>query len=368
MATSEHGDLLDLIRYRSHAPTLRAALDEARAFLALPASPDPVPGASPGRASGAAPGPGDAYDPTQAARRLWARCRAIDGTHAERYLLARGLARCRFAALRFHPTLRYREGSAVRRLPALVAAVTGVQRTWLDPRQPARAGVASPRKALGRKKELAGLIDGVRESAQSWRELLLDLKRRGLAVAPELAIADGALGFWKAIEEVWPRTRSQRCWVRRTPGSRSGCRCISASNTPTGRMPGLFSRIGTTSVSKISARGSGRRRPRGAAFPERRDGSSASRYPVARLKPAFAAATSIVWVFFRVMKSLFWRSVTWRPGTPALSSDSGKPKCCPTGHRRQEARGEIFARRRPETPVGLRPPSVPGHRRPSHPD
>ena len=57
---------------------------------------------------------------------------------------------------------------------------------------------------------------GVRESAQSWRELLLDLKRRGLAVAPELAIADGALGFWKAIEEVWPRTRSQRCWVHKT--------------------------------------------------------------------------------------------------------------------------------------------------------
>ena len=67
------------------------------------------------------------------------------------------------------------------------------------------------------KKELVGLIDGVRESAQSWRELLLDLKRRGLAVAPELAIADGALGFWKAIEEVWPRTRSQRCWCTRPP-------------------------------------------------------------------------------------------------------------------------------------------------------
>ena len=65
------------------------------------------------------------------------------------------------------------------------------------------------------KKELVGLIDGVRESAQSWRELLLDLKRRGLAVAPELAIADGALGFWKAIE-VWPRTRGQRCWVHKT--------------------------------------------------------------------------------------------------------------------------------------------------------
>jgi len=66
------------------------------------------------------------------------------------------------------------------------------------------------------KKELVGLIDGVRESALSWRELLLDLKRRGLALAPELAVADGALGFWQAIEEVWPTTRGQRCWVHKT--------------------------------------------------------------------------------------------------------------------------------------------------------
>ena len=66
------------------------------------------------------------------------------------------------------------------------------------------------------KKELVGLIDGVRESTQSWRELLLDLKRRGLAMGPELAVADGALGFWKAIEEVWSRTRGQRCWVHKT--------------------------------------------------------------------------------------------------------------------------------------------------------
>ena len=66
------------------------------------------------------------------------------------------------------------------------------------------------------KKELVGLIDGVRESTQSWRELLLDLKRRGLAMAPELAVADGALGFWQAIEEVWPKTRGQRCWVHKT--------------------------------------------------------------------------------------------------------------------------------------------------------
>jgi transposase-like protein len=66
------------------------------------------------------------------------------------------------------------------------------------------------------KKELVGLADGVRESTQSWRELLLDLKRRGLAIGPELAVGDGALGFWTALEEVWPKTRGQRCWVHKT--------------------------------------------------------------------------------------------------------------------------------------------------------
>jgi putative transposase len=66
------------------------------------------------------------------------------------------------------------------------------------------------------KKELVGFTDGMRESAESWRELLLDLKRRGLSVAPEVAVADGALGFWKALGEVWPTTREQRCWVHKT--------------------------------------------------------------------------------------------------------------------------------------------------------
>ncbi len=66
------------------------------------------------------------------------------------------------------------------------------------------------------KKELVGLADGLRESAQSWRELLLDLKRRGLAMGPQLAIGDGALGFWKALDEVWPNTPAQRCWVHKT--------------------------------------------------------------------------------------------------------------------------------------------------------
>jgi transposase-like protein len=66
------------------------------------------------------------------------------------------------------------------------------------------------------KKELVGLADGIRESALSWKELLLDLKRRGLTIGPQLAVADGALGFWKAIDQVWPKTYAQRCWVHKT--------------------------------------------------------------------------------------------------------------------------------------------------------
>jgi transposase-like protein len=66
------------------------------------------------------------------------------------------------------------------------------------------------------KKELVGFQVGMRESAQSWRELLVDLKARGLTIAPELATGDGALGFWKALEEVSPTTRHQRCTVHKT--------------------------------------------------------------------------------------------------------------------------------------------------------
>ena len=154
-STGEHGDLLDLIRIASGAGSLRAALAEARAFLSMPAMP-----------SLSCP---DTYDRTDAARRLWRRCRSIEGTHAETYLRARGIHRCRFPALRFHPGLFYRDGSGVRRLPALIAAVTGdagehpgpgerpghgaiagVQRSWLDPDRPAKAPVSRPRKALGR--------------------------------------------------------------------------------------------------------------------------------------------------------------------------------------------------------------------------
>jgi len=66
------------------------------------------------------------------------------------------------------------------------------------------------------KKELLGIADGYRESAESWKELLLDLKRRGLEVEPKLATGDGSLGFWKALPQVFGTTRAQRCWKHKT--------------------------------------------------------------------------------------------------------------------------------------------------------
>src|SRR4051794_9063835 len=65
------------------------------------------------------------------------------------------------------------------------------------------------------KKELIAISDGYRESEQSWKELLLDCQARGLEVEPALAIGDGALGFWKAMRQVWDTTKEQRCWVHK---------------------------------------------------------------------------------------------------------------------------------------------------------
>jgi putative transposase len=65
-------------------------------------------------------------------------------------------------------------------------------------------------------KELVAVMDGYRESEQSWRELLVDLQQRGLTLAPQLATGDGALGFWAALRKVYPQTREQRCWVHKT--------------------------------------------------------------------------------------------------------------------------------------------------------
>jgi transposase-like protein len=65
-------------------------------------------------------------------------------------------------------------------------------------------------------KELIAVVDGYRESEQSWHELLIDLKNRGLVLAPKLAVGDGALGFWAALRKVFGETREQRCWLHKT--------------------------------------------------------------------------------------------------------------------------------------------------------
>ena len=95
------------------------------------------------------------------------------------------------------------------------------------------------------RKELLGFQVGVRESAQSWRELLVDLKARGLAVPPELAVGDGALGFWKALDEVFPGTRHQRCWfhkianvINHFPKAMQPSRELRPSRYPSRRNPG----------------------------------------------------------------------------------------------------------------------------------
>ena len=65
------------------------------------------------------------------------------------------------------------------------------------------------------KKELVGFQVGLRESAQSWHELLTDIKGRRLAIAPEIAVGDGAMGFWNGLDKAFPSTKHQRCWVRK---------------------------------------------------------------------------------------------------------------------------------------------------------
>jgi len=112
------------------------------------------------------------------------------------------------------------------------------------------------------KKELVGLSDGIRESAQSWKELLLDLKRRGLTMAPQLAVADGALGFWKAIDEVWSNTRAQRCqhgrflpdvMVYRPGGARADRKCRARSLQMQQASPRLRRRRRGRVVSTVSS-------------------------------------------------------------------------------------------------------------------
>ena len=72
------------------------------------------------------------------------------------------------------------------------------------------------------KKELIAVLDGYRESEQSWSELLLDLKHRGLTTPPKIAVGDGALGFWAALRKVFSETKEQRCWEQPRPPTDEG--------------------------------------------------------------------------------------------------------------------------------------------------
>ena len=205
-ATGEHGDLLDLVRLATGSASLRETLAEARRFLAQPA-------AAPRNTDR------DTYDRTAAARNLWNRCGPIDGTQAEAYLRAREIHRCRFPALRFHPALPYRpDAGGWRRLPALVAAVTGddaelagVHRTWLDPARPAKARVSRPRKALGRVHGLAVrfgdaasastlLVGEGIESVLSLVTVLADADRSSTLSAA--ALSAGSLGAFVPPENI----------------------------------------------------------------------------------------------------------------------------------------------------------------------
>ena len=177
-------------------------MDEARAFLVLPPS---VPATGGDNAGG--------YDREEAARRLWRRCRPIDGTHAEAYLHARAIGHCRFPALRFHPDLIYRGDDGIHRMPALVAAVTGddgaiegVQRTWLDPKRSAKANFVRPRKALGRVHGRAvrfgGFASGATLLAGEGIETVLSVVTAVPGIHAAAALSAGSLGAFEPPQDL----------------------------------------------------------------------------------------------------------------------------------------------------------------------
>ena len=137
-ATGEHGDLLELLRLQRGDAGTGPAMAEARRFLELATARTTAPAACERLG-----------DRAEAARRLWRLCRPVEGTPAEGYLRARGIVVGREPALGFHPTLYYRDAAgAFSTFPALIARATrtdgafaGLQRTYLDPAQPAKAPV-----------------------------------------------------------------------------------------------------------------------------------------------------------------------------------------------------------------------------------
>ena len=201
-ATNEHGDLLDIIRLHTGAASLRHAMEEVLAFLALPSA---APATGGDNAGG--------YDREEAARRLWRRCRPIDGTHAGAYLRARAIGHCRFPALRFHPNLVHRGDNGIHRLPALIAAVTvddgvieGVQRTWLDPKLPEKANLVRPRKALGRVHGRAvrfgGSASGATLLAGEGIETVLSLVTAVPGIHAAAALSAGSLGAFEPPQDL----------------------------------------------------------------------------------------------------------------------------------------------------------------------
>ena len=202
-ATNEHGDLLDLIRLHTGGASLRHAMEEALAFLSLPRS-------TPANGGDHAGG----YDREEAARRLWRRCRPIDGTHAEAYLHARAIGHCRFPALRFHPDLIHRgddwhpppPGADRRRHRQMMAPSLGVQRTWLDPKLPQKANLVRPRKALGRVHGRAvrfgGTASGATLLAGEGIETVLSLVTAVPGIHAAAALSAGSLGAFEPPQEL----------------------------------------------------------------------------------------------------------------------------------------------------------------------
>ena len=98
------------------------------------------------------------------------------------------------------------------------------RRAWSRRPNAFRTDLARPRRA---KRSFWGLQTGMRESGQSWKEMLVDLKARGLSIAPDIAVGDGALGFWKAWTKPFPHCH-QRCWQHKTLNVLTSCRVGSA--------------------------------------------------------------------------------------------------------------------------------------------
>jgi hypothetical protein len=270
-ATGEHGDLLDLIRLNRNLNGLGEAMDEARGFLALPrpsiTSPTNLGHVPPAASSSSG-----------AAQRLFHAGRPVPGTPAEAYLRARGITgRLDWPALRYHPSVYYRASrpapakagdAPLETWPALLAAVTdidgnvtGIQRTWLDPRRSTKAPLADPRRALGhllgngvrfgRASDIFAIGEGV--------ETMLALK----SVLPSLPVIAGLSANHLAALDLPPAPRSgpgHLCSVSMSPAtttrpvSRRRKGCTNAASPPGSKSASSCRSMATsTSISAVSA-------------------------------------------------------------------------------------------------------------------